>query len=43
MPAIDAVARGAVIKHPEMAEFFEDLRDLVRQATLSSRPLLFVL
>ena len=43
LAAIDAVARDAVIKHPEMAEFLEDLRDLARQAALSSRPLLFVL
>lgn len=40
--AVDAVARDAD-EHPEMANFLEDLRDLARQASRSSRPLLFVL
>ncbi|MFO0890589.1 MAG: hypothetical protein U0790_15775 [Isosphaeraceae bacterium] len=41
--AVDAVARAAAAEDPGMARFLDGLRDLARQASRSSRPLLFVL
>jgi hypothetical protein len=41
--AVDSVTRDAAAQHPEVVVFLEGLRDLARQASTSSRPLLFVL
>jgi hypothetical protein len=41
--AVDSVARHVDAREPEMLEFLEGIRDLVRKACALSRPLLFVL